>query len=391
MQTTSDATYLRALSDLVTGILTIPLLPNHFPLHSLTALSSGLPIASLSYLEPLISTLVASLTVGSCINLIANMLVFTQPRYAKLTRKSMDVYLLLLTALFNALPANALTPPTADGSAAPSAAWSTVNADSDDEDDEDGVSVSVVSAFSPPSSALPPPPTPASKLALQQLDAKTLKRLSVIPTPTHLQALLDHPNRMRLAEFVFALNAVWPAQKGTVLSACVAKGGGRLVSELYRQHVRRSKIGKDHYVGALVGRESIYSLFFITLLVADLVRFIVRHQDSDGDSWLPLVFLADVYTQALLTMGDDEFFSSNASSSVTVAAPRTAAARNPLTLDELTSFSRQLLNIAFALYWREDQAGVSWDGAVKGDVVSIKLERVREIVTRCLVAIHARE
>jgi len=78
-------------------------------------------------------------------------------------------------------------------------------------------------------------------------------------------------------------------------------------------------------------------------------------------------------------MGDDEFFSTAA----TLAAPR-----NPLTLDEVTSLSRRLLNIAFTLYWREDQANVQERG-VQGS--NIKWEGVREKVTKCLLAIHARE
>jgi ubiquitin-protein ligase E3 C len=98
----------------------------------------------------------------------------------------------------------------------------------------------------------------------------------------------------------------------------------------------------------------------------------------------PLLFLADLYTQALHTMGDDEFFA-NASTTASISAPR-----NPLTLDELIGFSRQLLNIAFALYWREDQAGVLNEN-VQSDVIRMKWERVRDTVTRCLVAIHARE
>jgi ubiquitin-protein ligase E3 C len=59
-------------------------------------------------------------------------------------------------------------------------------------------------------------------------------------------------------------------------------------------------------------------------------------------TWPPPLFLTDLYTQSLLTMGDDEFFGSTNNSSQ----------RNPLTLDELTSFSRQLLNIALMLYIR---------------------------------------
>jgi ubiquitin-protein ligase E3 C len=100
---------------------------------------------------------------------------------------------------------------------------------------------------------------------------------------------------------------------------------------------------------------------------------------SYASSWPPLLFMADLYTQSLLTMGDDEFFSS----ATTPTAPR-----NPLTLDELTSFSRKLLNIAFTLYWREDQTNVQ-EGGVPG--VNLKWEGVREKVTKCLQAIHARE
>jgi ubiquitin-protein ligase E3 C len=54
--------------------------------------------------------------------------------------------------------------------------------------------------------------------------------------------------------------------------------------------------------------------------------------------------MADLYTQSLLTMGDDELFSPP----TTPTTPR-----SPLTLDGLNSFSHKLLNIAFTLYWRE--------------------------------------
>jgi ubiquitin-protein ligase E3 C len=100
---------------------------------------------------------------------------------------------------------------------------------------------------------------------------------------------------------------------------------------------------------------------------------------AHATSWPPLLFLADLYTQTLLTMGDDEFFGTTSN----------ASQRNPLTLDELTSFSRQLLNIAFMLYWREDQTNVQ-EGGVSG-AVRFTWEGVREKVTKCLLGIHARE
>ena len=97
-----------------------------------------------------------------------------------------------------------------------------------------------------------------------------------------------------------------------------------------------------------------------------LTLLIVFTDPSYASSWPPLLFLADLYTQSLLTMGDDEFFSSASTTAST-------APRNPLTLDELTAFSRKLLNIAFTLYWREDQTNVQ-EGGVPG--VNLKWEGV---------------
>jgi ubiquitin-protein ligase E3 C len=71
----------------------------------------------------------------------------------------------------------------------------------------------------------------------------------------------------------------------------------------------------------------------------------------------------DLYTQSLLTVGD-EFFSSTATTST------------PLTLDELTSFLRKLLNIAFTLHWRKHQVNVRERGGV-----NLKWDGVREKVT----------
>ena len=56
----------------------------------------------------------------------------------------------------------------------------------------------------------------------------------------------------------------------------------------------------------------------------------------------PVLLLADLYPQAL-TIGNCEFFGSSSSSS------SSRSVRNPLTLDELVSFSKQLMNIAFMM------------------------------------------
>lgn len=111
-------------------------------------------------------------------------------------------------------------------------------------------------------------------------------------------------------------------------------------------------------------------------------------------------------------MGDDEFFSSapaTVSSSALAAASSsnnamnqsmTVAARNPLTIDEITRFSKQLMNIVFLLYWREDLIGVSatanevtsvQSGPAVPGLPNLRLEAARERMTKLLQAIHARE
>jgi len=93
--------------------------------------------------------------------------------------------------------------------------------------------------------------------------------------------------------------------------------------------------------------------------------------------WPPLILLTELYSQALLTMGDDEFFN------------ETGAARNPLLLDDLRRLSKQFLNIAVTLYWREEYT-ISGKQLITPDLMC-PWETVRDQVTRCLVAIHARE
>ena len=103
---------------------------------------------------------------------------------------------------------------------------------------------------------------------------------------------------------------------------------------------------------------------------------------TNASHWAPLLVLTYLYNRALLTMGDDEFFSS--STSVTTPAMQ----RNPLTLDELIAFSRKLMNVAYALYLCDDVT-IMLEKEVPGTEMTWKA--VRELVTLCLQGIHARE
>ncbi|KAJ6545022.1 HECT-domain-containing protein [Mycena vulgaris] len=350
----ATAAYSESLTALTSSILTIPLLPNRLPLPSLTQLSSHLPLTSFAKLAPSAD----SPTISDTIHLVANLMAFTPPRYAALPAAALTVYLKLLTNLFDSLPANAFDETQRSSTAAvtPSA-----NLDSDS-DEESRPVVSVVSSFTTP---LPPP--------LPPIDARTLKRLVTLVTPAHLTTLLTvtqkHPETTRSALFsmLLALEGVWPAKKSMILSAIVVGGGGTsVIKELWRGSVRRASA---------------------TTILREFGRSSI---EVEADRSIPpLLFLADIYTHALLTMGDDEFFGTSTHVGGSPSAPR-----NPMTLDDLTVFSRLLLDVAFGLYQGPQDADggdMNMSGTTGPKGVRYTWEEVREKVTKCAVAIHARD
>ncbi|KAI0647654.1 HECT-domain-containing protein [Trametes meyenii] len=327
-----------SLQEFVTTILTIPLLPNRL-LPAIGSFSARLPLSSLNLVSYDIVGGSALSSSESKVHLLANLTVFMPLRYSTLPSAAFSTYLRLAALLMNALPTHALEPQKDRREAA--ANWA-----DDDSDEESETQVTVVSSFEP-------------KQSLPHLDEKTRKRLQTLPSSDHITSLLRAGQNEALLPgviaFCFALTTVWPTRRDKVLTTIMAYNRGGLVREIYRVYVRRAPLGRDD------------SFAEITKL-------------DYADHWPPLLLLADLYTQALLTMGDDEFFSSGNN-------PNTP--RNPLTLDELSEFSRKLLNIAFSLYWREDSASLQ-EGSVPG-LGGVRWENVREKATKCLQALHARD
>lgn len=221
----------QTIEPLFTHILTIPLLPSRLPLTPLKELSSHLPLSSTHLLSPY--TFAGSLTNESKAHLIANLTMFTPPRYSTFQPKQMDAYLLLLTSVLHCLPSNALEPP----STSKDKSW----VDEGDSDD-DVIQVEVVSAFT--SSPMP------------KLDAKTLKRLQTLPSPTHISTLLGlYSGRDKVALFTFCsgICQAWPARQDKVLATISGYTGGGFVRELYRENVRSSPLGAEVDASALAG------------------------------------------------------------------------------------------------------------------------------------------
>ncbi|EKM53845.1 uncharacterized protein PHACADRAFT_260396 [Phanerochaete carnosa HHB-10118-sp] len=351
--------FMLAVIHFFSGVLTVPLLPNRLPLLSLTFLAPRIPLQHLTV--DIVPRVLAFITSDDArVQLLANLTAFAPPRYNALPAPAVATYLRLTAETMMVLPIHALEPP--ERNTPRSNAWA-----GDDEESDEGESsthVEVVSIFTAPSRPLP------------TLDSKTRMRLQTLPSPAHLNSLVSvaykhtgNTSREALVKWLQALSTIWPSRRDRIAGVVVAWSGGGLVREVYRGYVRRNPFGTAGNVAALT-------------------------DPAHAAHWPPLLFLVDLYNQALLTMGDDEFFSSSPTtlSSATLAASTattTITARNPLTLDEIASFSKQLLSIVFVLYWREDQTNVS-EATVPG-IPNLSLENVRERMTKLLQAIHARD
>ncbi|KAG6888453.1 hypothetical protein C0995_008128 [Termitomyces sp. Mi166 len=354
--------YIASLNAIFTLILTIPLLPNRIPSAALIDLSARIPFYYLASLDA--NHVIEATTPDDKLNLVANLQVFVAPRYKLLDAKAHKVYFTLLSRLLNLLPLHVLNPPSPKSSSSTTA--STAQYDSDSDTDSPRTRVTLVSSFSSSNSSLLPITPP---------DARTLKRLSALSSVSHLSTLLSLPSsptsRPALLQLLFAISTIWPADVAPRILAAAPS----LVREIYRGYVRGSPIGRDSSVSALGG------------------------EASTAEIWVPFLLLVEIYTKAMVTMGDDEFFGTNsgASSGGRVlgsvgAGGVVQVARNPLSLDELVGWSRQLMNVAFALYWRDDrEALVKMVGLEGGGSVRCTWEGVREKVTKCLAGIHARD
>jgi ubiquitin-protein ligase E3 C len=202
------------------------------PLSSLAELSFRLPLSFIQLLSP--QNFLRSLSTESKVHLVANLLAFTPPRYTKIPVAAFEAYVSLLTTILDALPVNALEPPSVSSSKS----WSN-EADSDD----GSTRVEIVESFS-------------KREPLPNLDPKTLKRLQTLTSDDHLKTLLTTHTRVKDNLFVFlvSLCIVWPGRADKVLSAVAS--GGTLVRELYRGYVRSSPLGRDDSPGTLMGETS---------------------------------------------------------------------------------------------------------------------------------------
>ena len=230
--------------------MTLPLLPNRFPLTSLTQFSANLPLDAATVLSPSISQLISVLGVEEKVNLLANIAAFVPPRYTTLPSPSLTALLNLLAAVMRSLP-NAALGPNSSG-----AAGKQVTESESDSDLED---------------------SPVNRVPLPRSDERTLKRLQTLPTPTHIGSLIratqSHTSsRIALCDFLFALCSAWPLRSDSVLSTVVVLTGGGFVRELYRGYVRSTPLGREVGLTSLLGMSPLFNLIIDPLTPRQTLR-----------------------------------------------------------------------------------------------------------------------
>ncbi|KAF9009589.1 hypothetical protein BDQ17DRAFT_1388399 [Cyathus striatus] len=384
----TDSAYTEALIQFLTCIIPIPSLPSLIPLNLLPKFVSRIPFTQLSILDGHIDTVINGLkTPEDKAHFVGTLYLFMSPRYSS---GKADATAVGVTVRMWAGVMNCLAPESFDTPAYKEKKEQAIKREDDMDIDDNRITVSVVSSFVPSISVYPEP----------KLDTKTLGRLAKLASPAHLKSLFAVTQKSTEATydvvlFLLALERVNASARDDI-SRRVLVYAPWVVRDLWRGWVRGGGIG-----GSEIGEK----LF----------------ETRNSPTWPALLLLVELYSQALQTMGDDEFFSSSpshssdsmgytlaasSSSSTTgsalgsLASSSSSSARNPLTLDDLTTFSKQLLNIAFVLYWKEDSIpdGIGADrglasGGVKEREVGVRIswEEVRERARKCLVGIHARD
>ena len=241
---------------------------------------------------------------------------FISPRYKLLPPPAFTTYLQLSTSLINGIPLFVFKPPATKGRKSNKAPVVYKEPDSDSDLE---TKVSVVSEFVAIATPIPP----------LVVDEKTTKCLQNIIATPHLASLIlttqSKPSLFpHVTPYLFALTATWTSSHNEILNAVLASTGGGLVRELYRDHVR-SPLGEEANSGNLFGTSSGLS--------RSLTPLIISSDSASASHWSPVLLLADLYSQALLTMGDDEFSGSSSSSTSSSRA-------QPSACSHLTSWYR---------------------------------------------------
>ncbi|GAA6055060.1 hypothetical protein JCM3770_001778 [Rhodotorula araucariae] len=262
---------------------------------------------------------------------------------------------------------------------------------SDDEDDEDDeaverarAAVGAARAMSSEDARMGVATAPA---APEPLALSTRRSLSLLAAPTHLRTLLalstrhaasTRPALASLLTTLLALLAPGTARDAALHTLLYTPAAAGLLRELYRAHLRAGPLAR----ALAAARER----------TQGVLAALVDPAHAASGEWAVLVLVIEMYSRALVTLGDDEFYAAAAAPAGGATGASAGAARNPLSLDEVVGLSALARNVAFALYWSEDGNAAALPLAqrrVHGTGCS--WQDIRGVMTRFLQQVHARD
>ncbi|KDR68229.1 hypothetical protein GALMADRAFT_1048798 [Galerina marginata CBS 339.88] len=318
-------------------ILSIPLLPEQLPIDNPPPFISYFLLTNLDKLMDQISRNEYSLSNKVAMDLAANLFTFLSPHYERLSTAAFASYLQISVTLINRFNIYARYPASPSGSS--NQAESERNPVNHDTNSRSG-----------------------------HTDYEDPQWIQKIATAQHITNLLNYTQSQAillpdLAAYLFVVTAKRPSSRVEIRNIVLANSSGRLVGDLYREIVRHLPLGQEE------SSKNIY-------------------KSVTSTHWRSIILLADLYSLALETMDDDEFFGE---------APGSHG-RNPLTLEEVAAFSVQLLNIVFSLYWWYSERRSDSDDSEENEIsdhvslgVYCSWTAVREKLLRCLSGIHTRD
>ncbi|KAF9549865.1 hypothetical protein EC957_002436 [Mortierella hygrophila] len=363
----------------VSYILTVPLLPNRMPIETLSTFTSRLPLDNiLLQLSGTSLATITSLPQYKAIPLLANILAFGYQRVAKMSPAVSNAYLHVLTALLGLVPRDSIE------SASKRAA----------DDDEDMDDIEWRSENLPGSS----PKSPSSSTA--KLDPRMMKWLSLAYDSNHLNDILGSIEKSspvattptgatqdvlsadsigEITHLLLNLITLFPSHKINILSNLMYFKFGSKTKTIAGSGTAQGSSGKVFSVSII---KIFLDAFTSTKLYDQLLQSMQRDtplsvqlvmDQSHAKAWNLLAFIAELYCQILVTMGDDEFYDET---------------RNPIGLQSVVTLASVVRDVAFLLWWNDN--ALNMESNVGGSM-DLKVGYLRDIVTKLTRQLHARD
>ncbi|KAG0372985.1 hypothetical protein BGX24_012320 [Mortierella sp. AD032] len=364
----------------------LPILVQHFgnhsnwmPIETLSTFTSRLPLdAILLHLSRTSHTALTNLPQYKVTPLLANILAFGYQRVAKMSPTVSNAYLHVLTTLLGLVPRDSIE----------SASKHAVD------DDEDMDDIEWRSEDLPGSS----PKSPS--LSTAKLDTRMMKWLALAYDSNHLNDILGSIEKSttiattatgntqdilsagsvgEITHLLLNLITLFPSHKINILS-----------NLMYFKFGSKSKAisgaGAAQATGGKALSVSIITIFLEAFTSTTLYEQLLQSMQRDtplsvqlvmdqghAKAWNLLAFVAELYCQILVTMGDDEFYDEK---------------KNPIGLRSVVTLASVVRDVAFLLWWNDNSLNMESN---VGDSMNLKVGYLRDIVTKLTRQLHARD